>query len=127
MLRGTACDHSHETSAAGTHVPFHVSHCVSCVVILSLTTYMRGRGICERRVSPGQGRASRTVSRMAAKANSKLSRGMSRILRHDPPASIDASGWVPVADLIKRLGGKVAEADIARVVQEDAKGRYQVH
>ena len=51
---------------------------------------------------------------------------MSRILRHSPPPSIDASGWVPVSDLLQKLGGKVVQADVERIVREDAKGRYQV-
>lgn len=56
----------------------------------------------------------------------RLSKNMSRILRHHPPASMDASGWVALPDLQGVLGGNVTVERIRQVTTNDAKGRFQV-
>ena len=55
-----------------------------------------------------------------------VSKSMSRILRHDPPASIDGGGWVPLHDLLLKIGGRASVEDIKQVVESDEKGRFQV-
>jgi RNA:NAD 2'-phosphotransferase (TPT1/KptA family) len=52
---------------------------------------------------------------------------MSAILRHHPPVSIDASGWVALPELQKALGSSVLDTSIREVVEKDEKGRFQVH
>ena len=56
----------------------------------------------------------------------KVSKNMSRVLRHDPPASIDSSGWVPLPDLLQKMRGSVSLEQIQAVVASDEKGRFQV-
>lgn len=63
---------------------------------------------------------------MNAKQAKNVGRKLSRILRHDPPKTVDGSGWVPVADLASKLGHPVALEDLQRVVDDDNKGRFQV-
>ena len=80
----------------------------------------RGRG-----GRSGRGRGGKPAERTEAQI--KLSKKMSRMLRHHPPPSIDGSGWVPLADVMKSLlGGEVTLEDIQIVVNTDEKGRFQV-
>ena len=55
----------------------------------------------------------------------KLSKRMSKALRHDPARiglTLDAAGWVPVADLLAALG--VDRADLDAVVAGNDKQRF---
>ena len=63
---------------------------------------------------------------MPAGADVRLSKSMSRILRHHPPASMDASGWVALQDLQAALGGNVTVERIRDVTANDVKGRFEV-
>jgi RNA:NAD 2'-phosphotransferase (TPT1/KptA family) len=56
----------------------------------------------------------------------RISKSMSRVLRHDPPSTMDQAGWVPLPDLIRKLGGNVTAQDIQSVAGADAKGRFEV-
>jgi len=56
----------------------------------------------------------------------KLSKAMSRVLRHQPPPSMDSSGWVAVTDLVSRLPPHASLERIRQVTETDAKGRFQV-
>lgn len=64
--------------------------------------------------------------RVKENAKVRLSKAMSKVLRHSPPPSMDASGWVPVADLISTLKQNVDMFSIQSVVEEDAKGRFEL-
>ena len=59
-------------------------------------------------------------------ARTKFSKAMSKVLRHKPPASVDGSGWVPIADILERLRQPHALHTLLAVVAEDAKGRFEV-
>jgi putative RNA 2'-phosphotransferase len=57
----------------------------------------------------------------------KLSKRMSKALRHDPGRvglTLDPAGWVPVADLLAVLG--VSRADLDEVVATNDKRRFSV-
>jgi putative RNA 2'-phosphotransferase len=57
----------------------------------------------------------------------RISRRMSLVLRHRPEVAgltLDANGWVPVADLLKGLG--LARADLDVVVAGNDKSRFAV-
>ena len=57
----------------------------------------------------------------------RLSRRMSLVLRHRPEVAgltLDANGWVPVADLLAGLG--VDRADLDEVVANNDKSRFAV-
>ncbi|MEV6342203.1 RNA 2'-phosphotransferase [Actinoplanes sp. NPDC051851] len=57
----------------------------------------------------------------------RLSRRMSLVLRHRPETAgltLDANGWVPVADLLAALGIGRAELDV--VVAENDKSRFAI-
>ncbi|WP_089917199.1 RNA 2'-phosphotransferase [Lentzea albida] len=56
-----------------------------------------------------------------------LSKRMSKALRHQPERvglTLDAAGWVPVADLLSALG--VSEADLREVVERNDKKRFTI-
>jgi RNA:NAD 2'-phosphotransferase (TPT1/KptA family) len=40
---------------------------------------------------------------------------------------MDASGWVLIPDFKKALGGQTTDESIREVVENDEKGRFQVH
>ena len=57
----------------------------------------------------------------------KLSKRMSKALRHDPGRiglSLDSGGWVPVADLVTALG--VDRSDVDAVVAGNDKQRFAI-
>ncbi|USX51736.1 RNA 2'-phosphotransferase [Lentzea sp. HUAS12] len=57
----------------------------------------------------------------------RLSKRMSKALRHQPERvglTLDAAGWVPVADLLSALG--VSEADLREVVERNDKKRFTI-
>ncbi|MFD4670427.1 RNA 2'-phosphotransferase [Lentzea sp. NPDC058450] len=57
----------------------------------------------------------------------RLSKRMSKALRHKPERvglTLDAAGWVPVADLLNALG--ITEADMVEVVARNDKNRFTV-
>lgn len=57
----------------------------------------------------------------------KLSRRMSKALRHDPARiglTLEPGGWVPVADLVAALG--VDRADVDTVVADNDKKRFAI-
>jgi len=57
----------------------------------------------------------------------KLSKRMSKALRHDPGRvgiTLDAAGWVPVPDLLAALGA--SRADLDEVVSTNDKRRFTV-
>jgi putative RNA 2'-phosphotransferase len=57
----------------------------------------------------------------------KLSKRMSKALRHDPGRvglTLDPGGWVPVADLVAALG--VDRADVDTVVAGNDKSRFAI-
>lgn len=57
----------------------------------------------------------------------RLSKRMSKALRHKPERvglTLDAAGWVPVADLLNALG--ISEADMHEVVARNDKNRFTV-
>lgn len=57
----------------------------------------------------------------------KLSKRMSLVLRHRPETAgltLDANGWVPVADLIRALGMTRAQLDF--VVENNDKSRFAI-
>jgi putative RNA 2'-phosphotransferase len=63
--------------------------------------------------------------------DTKISKFLSLILRHDPAAggiTLDAYGWTPVADVVKAVQSKVeptfAETDLNRIVEESEKKRF---
>lgn len=56
----------------------------------------------------------------------RLSKAMSKVLRHKPPACMDSSGWVPLNDLVSHIGIAKSTDQILRVVQSDEKGRFEV-
>lgn len=51
----------------------------------------------------------------------RLSKELSRVLRHAPPASMDASGWVSLPVLALHLRSKPSEADIREIVLSSDK------
>lgn len=53
-----------------------------------------------------------------------LSREMSYILRHNPPAGMDSAGWVPVSALIESLKKPATFEDIKKVVEQNDKARF---
>ena len=57
----------------------------------------------------------------------KLSKRMSKALRHDPGRiglTLEPGGWVPVADLVAALG--VERADVDTVVANNDKKRFSI-
>lgn len=56
----------------------------------------------------------------------RVSKKLSRLLRHNPPACVDKSGWVPIEVVKSTLGSVQDTAQILRVVHSDEKGRFQV-
>lgn len=56
----------------------------------------------------------------------RLSKKLSRMLRHHPPSCIDKSGWVPIDVVTSALASVQDTAQILRVVESDEKGRFQV-
>lgn len=57
----------------------------------------------------------------------KISKRMSKALRHDPARigiTLDAAGWVPVADLLAALG--IDRATLDQVVADNDKQRFAV-
>ena len=55
----------------------------------------------------------------------RISKKLSRMLRHHPPACMDKSGWVPIEVVKSTLGSIQDTAQILRVVGSDEKGRFQ--
>lgn len=85
------------------------------------TAAMSGRQSSSRGRSGG-----RSGTQERGSAIVKVSKSMSRILRHDPPPSIDPSGWVPLPDLMQKMRGSVSLEQIQVVVESDEKGRFEV-
>jgi RNA 2'-phosphotransferase, Tpt1 / KptA family len=56
----------------------------------------------------------------------RLSKKLSRMLRHNPPPCMDKSGWVPIEVVKSALGSVKDTAQLLRVVEGDEKGRFQV-
>ncbi|MEW5317048.1 MAG: hypothetical protein WDW38_008379 [Sanguina aurantia] len=56
----------------------------------------------------------------------RLSKELSRVLRHAPPASMDASGWVSLPVLLLHLRSKPTEADIRSIVLSSDKQRFVI-
>ncbi|WP_189254316.1 RNA 2'-phosphotransferase [Lentzea flava] len=57
----------------------------------------------------------------------RLSKRMSKALRHQPERvglTLDANGWVPVADLLRAL--KIGEAELREVVARNDKQRFTI-
>ncbi|MGX6604432.1 RNA 2'-phosphotransferase [Micromonosporaceae bacterium Da 78-11] len=60
-------------------------------------------------------------------ARVRLSRRMSLVLRHRPAVAgltLDAQGWVPVAELLAGL--KITRAELDAVVEQDEKSRFAI-
>lgn len=55
----------------------------------------------------------------------KMSKKLSRLLRHRPPDCVDNSGWVPIEVVRTTLGSIQDTAKILQVVESDEKGRFQ--
>jgi hypothetical protein len=81
----------------------------------------RGRGVAKRGGRGGHGAAVESRS----DEDVRLSKKLSRMLRHHPPACIDKSGWVPIEVVKSALGSGQDTAQILRVVESDEKGRFQ--
>lgn len=62
-----------------------------------------------------------------SKDDIRLSKRMSKTLRHHPPACIDSSGWVPLNDLVAHIGIAKSAEQVLRVVDTDEKGRFEVY
>lgn len=56
----------------------------------------------------------------------RLSKQMSKTLRHKPPSCMDSSGWVPLHELVTHIGTAKSAEHILRVVASDVKGRFEV-
>ncbi|KAL6764085.1 KptA family-domain-containing protein [Haematococcus lacustris] len=55
----------------------------------------------------------------------RISKAMSRILRHSPPpGAMDAQGWVPLPLLLQHLGRNVTAEQVRRVVDCNDKKRF---
>ena len=67
------------------------------------------------------------MTTILSKEQVRLSKRLSLVLRHRPETAgltLDANGWVPVADLLAALGISRAELDV--VVQNNDKSRFVI-
>ncbi len=67
------------------------------------------------------------MTTMLSKEQVRLSKRLSLVLRHRPETAgltLDANGWVPVAELLTALGITRAELDV--VVRDDDKSRFVI-
>lgn len=74
----------------------------------------------------GVSKAARSQEQCRTEEDIKLSKRMSRTLRHHPPACMDESGWVPVHELVAHIGIAQSAEQVLRVVNSDEKGRFEV-
>lgn len=62
--------------------------------------------------------------------DTRTSKFLSLVLRHDPARigiHLDANGWTPVSVLMSAMadhGYRITPAELARIVEQDTKGRY---
>lgn len=84
--------------------------------------------LCRREVTP------LTVAAMSAQEPNKkrrvedplvrLSKEMSKMLRHNPPrGAMDSQGWIPLPVVLKHLRTKATEEDVRKVVDSNDKVR----
>ena len=70
---------------------------------------------------------------MGRTSDERLGRLLAFILRHRPDAAgvaLDPHGWADVDELVaglRRMGRRVTAADVRRVADADAKGRYEIN
>eukprot|EP00892_Ulva_mutabilis_P002765 jgi/Ulvmu1/1248/UM109_0046.1 len=79
-----------------------------------------------RTAGGGDSKRERSQGHIRTAEDIRLSKRMSRTLRHHPPSCMDGSGWVPIHELVSHIGIAQSEEQILRVVSTDEKGRFEV-